>query len=139
MKLNVPGMEDVGFQMAPMIDCVFQLMIFFMCASHLHQTLDAPPIAVPVAENATIPEEMSNRRYVTVLLDGTVMLGGETVTLERLRTEIGKAHDKIPDLKIFVRGDRAAKHKFVRAAMQACAEGGASEIIFAAYQSGDAP
>ena len=136
MKLRMPQMEDVGFQMAPMIDCVFQLMIFFMCASHLHLTLDAPPIKVPVATNASIPQELSSdRRYITIQADGTVMLGGTTATLDQVREEIAKAQKEIPTLKIFLRADRAIKHKKVREVMNACAESGASEIIFAAFQS----
>jgi biopolymer transport protein ExbD len=135
MRLRLPASEDVGFQMAPMIDCVFQLMIFFMCASHLHLTLDNPPIEVPVAANSSIPEEMTDRRYLTVQEDGTILLGGTKVTLDIVRQEIGKAHNQIPDLKIFLRGDARVKHKQVREVMAACAEAGASEIIFAAYQS----
>ena len=128
-------MEDVGFQMAPMIDIVFQLMIFFMCASHLHMTLDNPEINVPVAPNASIPEELNDRRYITVKADGTVMLGGTVVTLDQVRAEITKATKTIPDLKIFLRADASLRHKTVRETMAACAEGGAGEIIFAAYQS----
>jgi biopolymer transport protein ExbD len=135
MKLNCSGMEDVGFQMAPMIDIVFQLMIFFMCASHLHQTLDSPKIEVPVATNASIPEELVDRRYITIMEDGTVKLGGDTATIPQVKQEIEKARKTVPDIKIFLRADRRLKHKKVREVMQACADAGASEIIFAAYQS----
>ncbi|MCX6996572.1 MAG: biopolymer transporter ExbD [Kiritimatiellaeota bacterium] len=134
MKLKI-SMEDVGFQMAPLIDCVFQLMIFFMCASHLHLTLDAPPIEVPVAEHSSIPEELQNRRYVTIQFDGTIQLGGATVNLNVLRQEIAKAQKQMPDLKIFLRADRRLVHKKVREVMQVLAEAGAGEIIFATYQS----
>ncbi len=135
MKLKVPSMEDVGFQMAPMIDCVFQLMIFFMCASHLHQTLDNPKIEIPVAANASIPEELSDRRYITIKDDGTILLGGNTATIPQVKTAIEQAAKTIPNLKIFLRADKRLKHKKVREVMQACADAGASEIIFAAYQS----
>ncbi|MBI3008799.1 MAG: biopolymer transporter ExbD, partial [Candidatus Omnitrophica bacterium] len=29
--------EEIGFQMAPMIDVVFQLIIFFMCVTQLNK------------------------------------------------------------------------------------------------------
>lgn len=135
MKLKVPGMEDVGFQMAPMIDIVFQLMIFFMCASHLHITLDNPAIEVPVAPNASIAEDLNDRRYITIKADGTIMLGGSPATLDQVRTEISKVTPTVPNLKIFLRADAQLQHKVVRDVMRACADGGSSEIIFAAYQS----
>ena len=134
MKLKI-SMEDVGFQMAPMIDCVFQLMIFFMCSSHLHATLDAPPIEVPVAEHSSIPEELRDRRYVTIQFNGTIQLGGTVVNLDTLRQEIAKAQKQLPSLKIFLRADRRLVHKKVREVMQTLAEAGAGEIIFATYQS----
>lgn len=135
MKLKLPAMEDVGFQMAPMIDIVFQLMIFFMCASHLHITLDNPQINVPVAPNSTIPEQLDERRYVTIKADGTILLSGTAVTLDQVRAEITKATKVQPDIRIFLRADAQLRHKDVREVMQALADGGASDIIFAAYQS----
>jgi biopolymer transport protein ExbD len=128
-------MEDVGFQMAPMIDIVFQLMIFFMCASHLHITLDNPQIDIPLATNSTIPEELDERRYITIKVDGTILLGGAVVTLDQVKAEITKATKQKPDIRIFLRADAQLRHKSVREVMQACADGGASDIIFAAYQS----
>jgi biopolymer transport protein ExbD len=135
MKIKTPAHDDVGFQMAPMIDCVFQLMIFFMCASHLHVTLDSPPIQVPVAVNASIPEELTDRRYLTLQADGSVLLGGAPIPLAQVKTEIEKAVTAVPNLKIFLRADARLPHKKVKEVMSALAEGGASEIIFAAYQS----
>jgi biopolymer transport protein ExbD len=137
MKIKLPAHDDVGFQMAPMIDCVFQLMIFFMCASHLHVTLDSPPIKVPVAPNASIPDVLTDRRYLTLQADGTVLMGGAVVTLDQVRAEITKAVEKVPQLKIFLRADARLRHKDVKHVMNVLAESGASEIIFAAYQSGD--
>jgi biopolymer transport protein ExbD len=136
MKIKIPAMEDVGFQMAPMIDIVFQLMIFFMCASHLHATLDSPKIDMPVAPHASIPTELTpDRRYVTVKADGTILLNAQPITLDQLRTAVSQAHKEIPTLKIFLRADARLHHKKVREVMAACAEGGAGDIIFATYQA----
>jgi biopolymer transport protein ExbD len=140
MKIKIPAMEDVGFQMAPMIDIVFQLMIFFMCASHLHVTLEAPKIYMPVAAHASVPTELTpDRRNITVKVDGTVLLNAQPITLSQLRTAVAKAQKEIPTLKIFLRADARVEHKKVREVMAACAEGGAADIIFAAYQAEGPP
>ena len=140
MKIKIPTMEDVGFQMAPMIDIVFQLMIFFMCASHLHMTLDAPKIEMPVAPHASIPTDLTpDRRLVSVKADGTILLSGRIVSLDQLRQAVTAAHKEIPTLKIFIRADAKLHHKKVREVMAACADGGAGDIIFAAYQSEGSP
>ena len=41
--------EDPEFQMAPMIDVVFLLLIFFMCASTFDQLRSAAEVPLPVA------------------------------------------------------------------------------------------
>jgi biopolymer transport protein ExbD len=110
-------------------------MIFFMCASHLHQTLDSPLVKLPVAEHASIPEEAIGRRFITVRSDGSVLLSGQTITLDQLRVQITRAREEVPGLKIFLRGDANTKHKMIRDVMLVCAEVGVSEVIFAAWQS----
>ena len=42
---------------------------------------------------------------------------------------------QVPGLKVYLRADKRVRHRRVRDVMQACAEGGAAEIIFAAYES----
>jgi biopolymer transport protein ExbD len=145
MKLRMPASEDVGFQMAPMIDCVFQLMIFFMCASHIHFTADAPQIEIPVASNSSIADDMSNRRYVTIRInkpeevatlgEQSILIGGTVVTLAQLRDQISKAAKDNANLRVFLRADKRLKHKTVRETMQTIAEAGVADIIFAAWQS----
>jgi len=135
MKLRLPAMEDVGFQMAPMIDCVFQLMIFFMCASHLHMTFDAPQVKLPIAANATVPQEPSPRRMITVKADGTILLGGSPVTIEKLKSEMAALQKDSPGISVFLRGDATARHKAIREVMQACAEAGMNEVIFGTLQT----
>ena len=48
MKIVKVQIEEPDIQMAPLIDMVFLLLIFFICASHLNQT-EKIPIEVPVA------------------------------------------------------------------------------------------
>ena len=136
MKIKITTGVEEGFQIAPMIDCVFQLMIFFMTASHMHSQFDLPPVQIPVASYAHVSKGLpADRRFVSVQADGTILLGGETANLDQVKESIRKQLREIPDLKVVVRADRALKFKPVRAVMQACAEGGASEVIFSTFES----
>jgi biopolymer transport protein ExbD len=131
-KLEMDGGEE-EISMAPLIDMVFLLLIFFMVASHLNQ-LDKVEIDVPVADHAKVAEDMSDRRTITVKADGTVYLGSVPSSLEKIGPQVEKERRIVPGLKIYLRADKNTPHHYVRDVMKTCAANGASEILFATYE-----
>jgi len=135
MDFTIPkesGEDEVP--MAPMIDMVFLLLIFFMVASHINQ-LEKVEIEVPVAENAKVPDELGDRRTVTIKEDGTIYLGTLPVDIEEVEPEIREHRKKVPGLKVYLRADKRLDHGEVRKVMEKCAAAGAAEIIFATYET----
>ena len=66
MKFRIPiegGDDDIN--MAPMIDMVFLLLIFFMVASHMSK-MDRIPIDLPVADKSIVPESAPGRQLITI-------------------------------------------------------------------------
>ena len=135
MKFLVPGSEnEEEVQMAPLIDMVFLLLIFFMVASHLNQ-LDKIEIRPPIASNAAVPDELAGRRTITIRADETIFIGSLPRDIAQVGPLVEKARQVAPELKIFLRADGRVPHRRVREVMQACAEAGAGEIIFATYEA----
>jgi biopolymer transport protein ExbD len=135
MKFALPVLEeDDGIQMAPMIDMVFLLLIFFMAASHLNQ-LEKVEIEVPVARHAAVPDDLLDRRTITIQADGSLYLGNRPGVLEEITPLVRKELAAAPMLKIYVRADERVRHRRVREVMKACADAGAAEVIFAAYET----
>ena len=56
--------EDVGFQIAPMIDITWILIIFFMVTMHLAETEFAVEVDLPIASAAEVPLDMNGRVIV---------------------------------------------------------------------------
>lgn len=135
MKVRMPESEEIGFQMAPLIDCVFLLIMFFMVAARLITQTERVPIEVPLAQSASVPKDPSGRLAMTIQEDGTIVSGARTLTKEQVAEMVKERAKEDPNLKIFMRADKRLKHKAVREVMQACAEGGVADIIFSAYQS----
>lgn len=135
MKFKLPPINpaDEEFNIAPMIDIVFQLLLFFMVASHLNQ-MEKVQIGVPVAAHAVVPREFQDRRIITIRADGQIYLGSYPHSLAEVEPLVEKERARIPDLKIYLRADKNVPHKFVREVMEACAAAGAAEIIFATYE-----
>ena len=75
-KIPVEGGDD-EINMAPMIDLVFLLLIFFMVASHLTK-MDRRLVPLPVADKSTVPEHARGRQIITI---ESKDLTGEEVTI----------------------------------------------------------
>lgn len=133
MKFATFRFEEEEIEMAPMIDMVFLLLIFFIVASHFNQ-LEQVDIEAPVADKATVAKDFSGRRTITIQADETIYVGAFPRELDEVQPLVEKTREKVPGLKIFLRADKRVKHKRVREVMQACAQAGAAEIIFATLE-----
>ncbi|MFM9067032.1 MAG: ExbD/TolR family protein, partial [Planctomycetota bacterium] len=75
---SVYSRADVGINMTPLIDIVFQLLIFFLVSSHLARQETQLPLPLPTSQLG-IEEEAAegvSRITVNLLMDGTVRLAG---------------------------------------------------------------
>lgn len=137
MKRRNPFAAEPCVDMAPMIDMVFLLLIFFMCASTLSSVDRTAEVDLPVATHSEVPEDLSGRGTVNILEDGSLTLAGEPIDLARLRTVMAEQLRRRPDLRLYIRADRDLEHRHVRGVLQACAEAGVADVIFAAYQTAE--
>lgn len=126
---------EEGFQMAPMIDMVFLLLVFFMCVSSLARLEKSVEVDLPESHQSEVPTEVSDRGIVSVDGDGSVYLGGEKLGVEGLKARIGAAIETNPRLQIVVRADGSTPFGEIRKVLKACAESGAYEVIYATYEA----
>lgn len=138
-KIPTEGGDD-EINMAPMIDMVFLLLIFFMVASHL-TALERVPVSLPVADQAKVPEEAGGRQMITVTAEenGRVAyyMNLQKMDIKALSAEIARQQQADASVRIYLRADRQVRHRYIKAVMDACAEAGIADIIFGAYESGD--
>jgi biopolymer transport protein ExbD len=132
MKIELLDNEEPAFQMAPMIDMVFLLLVFFMCASHISQHQNIP-LEIPTADHAAVPEERPHRWIVNVTVDGDIFSGDKPVALDDLAAMVKARLAREPDLKVYIRGDAECPHKKVKRVMNRLAEVGIDEFIFGVY------
>jgi len=111
-----------AIDMTPMIDCVFQLLIFFMLSS----TFQAPMIQLTLPHATVADDEPPPDIMVSVDLQGRFFLNKEAVAPEeleaRLRPLVAQSKQKV----VTFRGDQQAPYQhFVRALEAARASGAA--------------
>ncbi len=115
-----------GPDLTPMIDMIFQLLIFFLLTSFL--LVPAINVALPRSRSpeATPPAAMT----LTVRRDGSLLLAGQTVQVEDLPSLVSSALAGRSDAAILLQADRGVDFGRVVEVMEAARSGGASDISF---------
>ena len=124
--------DDIEMDMSPMIDMVFLLLIFFVVASAIVDK--KVPVDVPEAYYAKVPEDETGRFLISVDKEGTLYVGQDVVTIEQLKERLRPELDFNPKVRIQIRSDRMTRHKVTEEIMEACAEVGATDLIFSAFE-----
>lgn len=125
----------VQFNMTPMIDVVFLLIIFFLVSSHLAQQEIQTELDLPAAASGRLPKLEARRIVVNVLRDGTLLFAGEPVDefelADRIRVE---RQTQSQSLEIRVRCDRHVPYVNVEPILTACASAGVWNLTFAVIE-----
>jgi len=132
MKLRKKESEDVAVDMSPMIDMVFLLLIFFIVASAVID--EKKPVEIPDAIYAKVPEDETGRFELTVTEEGALFYKMDQITLEELKALLEPELEFNEDLRIVLRADGNVHFKVNEEIMTACAEVGANDLIFSAFQ-----
>lgn len=148
MKFRRKEEMEPAVDMTPMIDCVFLLLIFFMCAATMSKVDFTPDVRLAIAPKASVPEDLRGRGTINILPLGTALSTGETTSDRKpfmvygqlmneaeLQSSIADRKKNDPEMRVYMRVDRGADFALVRRAITACAGAGVSDIIFGTFQS----
>jgi len=128
--------RTVSFNMTPMIDVVFLLIIFFLVSSHLAQRENRIELDLPVAAKGQedLPSE-SRRITVNVLANGTILVAGREVAVTSLAQIFGDATKIDSDnVQIRIRGDRSVTYDKVSPIMKSAVDAGIWNVTFAVVE-----
>lgn len=129
-------MEEMGLNMTPMIDVVFQLIIFFVTTADLENKALETTVRMALSPNGPIVEK-KDPRTITVDVDanGRVSIASTPISLGVLQTVLRKAVAEYGQTTpVVIRGDIQAKHSDIRAVMDACTAAGLWKVKFAAIR-----
>lgn len=126
--------EAVSFQITPMIDMTFLLLIFFMVTSKISKEQVKIDIALPKATAARIPDDLSNRDVINVDAAGNFYIANELATEEQLKAHLKARFATNPPLKIYYRADKDTPYEVTDKFMSMAAEAGAVQVLFGTYK-----
>lgn len=124
---------EFGFNMTPMIDVVFLLIIFFLVSSHMAQQEVQVELDLPTASSGHDQTEDNRPRVtVNVMEDGQVQLAGELVGQETLARRLGvEIQESGNDLEVRIRADRKVPYSAVEPILIACTQARIWNVTFA--------
>ena len=118
------GTEDLTLNLTPMIDVVFQLLIFFMVATTFQDPERELQVELPETQSGEVSEEDLDELIINVMRDGQLILSGEVVDDTNLAQRLARAAERNPETQVTIRGDRLVHHEDVVSVMDACALAG---------------
>jgi biopolymer transport protein ExbD len=122
--------EEVGLQIAPMIDVTLLLLFFFMLSGKLTKGAKLLEIGIPTASSGTIPHDMGDRDIINIDEKGQLFSGNEPVSPRQLTLYLTERFKNYPPLKLYVRADARTQGKQIKEVMKIASEAGAIEVIF---------
>lgn len=114
-------------ELTPIIDMVFLLLIFFLVATTYQQSEREIAIALPEAEAAGPISTVLREIIINVDGQGQIIVSGQTVSLEELRTLVGDAIKVNADQKVSVRGDKDIAYGTIARVLDVCKAAGAQQ------------
>jgi len=125
-----------GFNMTPMIDVVFLLIIFFLVSSHLARQESQLELDLPTAASGEDDlDQETPRLTVNVKADGTLSLAGRPILKDQLKDRFIEARTKSGDnIEVRIRGSRMTPYAEIEPIMLACTGAKIFNVTFAVYR-----
>lgn len=118
--------QGVGgiINLAPLVDVMFILIIFFLAATTFKQREFDIPVRLPQATGQPTLSSATRLTVINVRQNGQYLLGARKVDLKGLQAGMIKGVADNPRQKVLIRGDEAARHGHVAAAVAVCRQAG---------------
>ena len=128
--------EDAKIDMTPMIDIVFQMIIFFVVTIELdRQVIDQ---RIELADSPAGPAvEKRDPRTINVDVDrrGNISIARTRIDENTLRAMLSQARGIYgPEVPVHIRGDRRTAHSHIRRVLNAAGESGLYRISIIALK-----
>jgi biopolymer transport protein ExbD len=133
MKIDLGPDEPPEISLAPLIDCVFLLLTFFLVATSFQTGAGRReqdlPVDLPRSSASLDPTEASpSPLIVGVDRTGTLYWGGEVVSTEQLHQRLQQAARRTPHRRIRIDGDRLATYQSIVHVLDLCQFEGFTDI-----------
>jgi biopolymer transport protein ExbD len=137
--IRPPPPTPLTLNLAPMVDVMMCLLIFFMLATKMVER-ERTRIDLPAAESADDTRPDASRRRLTVnIVRNTAdrpsyRLGDEELSYETLLSTLAAARRDNPDLTVVIRADKTLAYHDVETLLVGCTQRGVTRVSLGALR-----
>jgi len=121
--------EEIGIDLAPMLDFVLNLLIFFIITTSF---VKEAGIVVDRPEALTAEHRESGNILIAIRANGEIWMDRRQVDLREVRPIVERMHVERPDDTVIVIGDKAAPAGLLAQVMDEVKLGGIAEVTVGA-------
>ncbi len=120
MQSRLDNSDDIAVDMAPLIDCVFLLLIFFLVATTLKKLDRELPVQLPEASMAVDTKLAPDALVIGLDVEGELFLNAEPITIEQFHQTLREAAEANPATPIRIDADRLTPYQAIVHVMDQC-------------------
>lgn len=128
--------EQLGLQLAPMIDVILFLLCFFLLTWNLARYEADIDVKVPSAKHGEEPKRLPGEVIINIAKDGSVNLNRRVVSMDELQQILSGVVQEYPDQAVIIRADAKTDYDNVVKVLDACRAADAWNIAFATLRPG---
>ena len=120
-----------GFQIAPMVDIVFLLLIFFLVTWNFSRSETELDVKVPKAREGKETRRAVGEVILNVKSNGTVVMNRRQMNAAELQDTLQKIASLYPDQAVILRGDESTDYRHVVEVLDTCRRANIWNVAFA--------
>jgi biopolymer transport protein ExbD len=134
---RLPPEEDPEFQIAPMIDILLVLLVFFMSISSTEVLQVNKEVTLPVAKDAKPAEKDTKGQTIVNVMWSTINNAGSLEIDDKKFTQpnqiLGVLQTKVganPAMRVLIRADRNVRYEYLKQVMITAGQAGVGKVTF---------
>jgi len=128
MPLKTQSDPEPGINLTPMVDVVFQLILFFLLGTKFTEMERKIGLEIPRVTSSQALAATAERHVINVYSDGAITLNGMPVALGELAHRLQAAAAQGPSAGVLVRADAHGPFQQVAHVLNACKQAGVREL-----------
>jgi biopolymer transport protein ExbD len=127
--------ETFGFQIAPMVDILLVLLVFFIVTWNFALSENELDVKIPTASEGKATDAYVGQVVVNVKSDGALIFNRKPITSDELEYKLKSLADLSPNQAVILRGDEQVNYKYIVDVLDICRKANIWNVAFATAKS----
>lgn len=129
MRIRDPWAEqEEPYNLVPLTDMVFNLLIFFMAATTFAQIEKDMQVRLPRTGQVQALSAPPQQLVINIKEDGAMVVSGRAYDVQAVSEMLRRVAKENPNRNVLIRADERSIHRYFAAVVRMCREAGINEV-----------